>query len=482
MAESQILLICVAVAAASSLVTLIVAAVILGRDPRDDISELLERLGTVENGQERGERLFREELARSRSESSESERRGREEGSRAMKEFADSLLRRVGELSASQKGQFDGFAEQLTRLTSANEKTVERVRVTVEARLKDLQADNAKALEQMRKTVDEKLAGTLEKRLGESFRLVSDRLEQVHKGLGEMQHLATGVGDLKRVLTNVKLRGTWGEVQLEALLEEVLSPEQYEKNVATKEGASERVEFCIRLPGRDGGHGGGKSTVWLPIDAKFPHEDYQRLVDAHERADAEGQTAAKKQLELRIKGCARDIRDKYVNPPRTTDFAILFLPTEGLYAEIIRSTSLLELLQREYRVVVAGPTTLGALLNSLQMGFRTLAIEQRSSEVWRLLDTVKSEFGKFGDVIAKVQKKLQEASNHMDSAASRTRVIERKLRDVEQLPTGERPLDLLSLPVLEEGADPPVGNGHGAAESLDEIDQDRDEEPATGTS
>jgi DNA recombination protein RmuC len=304
----------------------------------------------------------------------------------------------------------------------------------VEGRLQALQEDNSKKLEQMRATVDEKLQGTLEKRLGESFKLVSERLEQVHKGLGEMQSLATGVGDLKKVLTNVKTRGTWGEVQLGALLEQVLTPEQYEKNVTPKAGCGEVVEFAIRLPGRTGDK---SEIVWLPIDAKFPTEDYQRLIEAQERADLVAAEAAGKQLEERIKGCAKDISTKYIHPPETTDFGILFLPTEGLYAEVLRRPGLTEFLQRQHRVTVTGPTTLGAMLNSLQMGFRTLAVEKRSSEVWTLLGAVKTEFGNYGKILEKVQKKLNEASNTIDDVRSKSNNIQTKLRKVEALPTGE---------------------------------------------
>ena len=307
------------------------------------------------------------------------------------------------------------------------------VRTAVEEKLKAIQEDNTKSLEQMRQTVDEKLQGTLEKRLGESFKLVSERLEQVHKGLGEMQTLATGVGDLKRMLTNVKTRGTWGEVQLEAMLEQVLTPEQYDKNVATK-GEGERVEFAIKLPGR----GEDKDeVVWLPIDAKFPVEDYQRLQDAQEKGDGELAEECGKQLENRIKACAWDISEKYLCPPKTTDFGILFLPTEGLFAEVVRRIGLAEAVQRECRVTIAGPTTLWSLLNSLQMGFRTLAIEKRSSEVWNLLAAVKTEFGKYGEILEKVQKKLQEASNTIDKTAVRSRAIERKLRGVQELPASD---------------------------------------------
>jgi DNA recombination protein RmuC len=285
----------------------------------------------------------------------------------------------------------------------------------------------------MRATVDEKLHETLEKRLGESFKLVSDRLEQVHRGLGEMQTLATGVGDLKKVLTNIKTRGTWGEVQLENLLEQMLTPAQYEKNVATRPGRSERVEFAIRLPGR----GETRSPFWLPIDAKFPLEDFQRLQDAQDRGDAGGVEMFGKALEDRIRKQAKDIRQKYVEPPHTTDFALLYLPVESLYAEVLRRPGLADQIQRECQVTLAGPTTLAAILNSLQMGFRTLAIEQRSEEVWRLLGAVKADFGSFGDLLAKTKKQLDTVSNTLGDAEVRTRSIERKLRRVEALPEAE---------------------------------------------
>ena len=318
--------------------------------------------------------------------------------------------------------------ERLVALASETEKRMGEVRATLESRLKALQDDNAAKLEKMRETVDEKLQSTLETRLGQSFQLVSERLEAVQRGLGEMQSLATGVGDLKRVLTNVKSRGILGEVQLGALLEQLLTSEQYGCNVVTVPGSSDRVEFAIRMPGQEeGGH------VYLPIDAKFPVEDYQRLLEAQEAADVEAAATAGRALELRVREEARRIRAKYVCVPHTTEFAVLFLPTEGLYAEVIRRPGLFELLQREHRVVVAGPTTLSALLNSLQMGFRTLAIAQRSSEVWEILGAVKSEFGKFGDVLDKVKKKLDEAGRHIENTGVRTRAIERKLRGVESL-------------------------------------------------
>ena len=327
--------------------------------------------------------------------------------------------------------------QRLAALTADNEKRLGEVRATLESQLKAIQQDNAAKLEQMRATVDEKLHNTLETRLGQSFQLVSERLEAVQRGLGEMQSLATGVGDLKRVLTNVKTRGTFGEVQLGALLEQILIPDQYAANVATIPGSAERVEYAIRLPGSN-----GEQPVWLPIDAKFPVEDYQRLLDAQEAADAEAALVAGRALETRVREEAKRIQSKYVAPPHSTDFAILFLPTEGLYAEVIRRPGLSDLLQRDYRITLAGPTTLTALLNSLQMGFRTLAIEKRSSEVWQLLAAVKTEFGKFAGVLEKTRKKLTEASNVIDQAGVRTRAIERKLRHVETLP-GEQVQQLL---------------------------------------
>ena len=324
----------------------------------------------------------------------------------------------------------DTLAEQLRLLSDSNERRQTDMRQAVETRLVALQEGNEKKLEQMRATVDEKLHATLETRLGESFKQVADRLEQVHKGLGEMQTLARDVGSLNRVLTNVKTRGIFGEMQLAGLLEQVFTPEQYATNVATVPGSNERVEFAIRLPGQrsDG------VPLWLPIDAKFPREDYERLLEAQDRADPVAVEAAAKAIETRLRLEARSIRDKYVAPPHTTDFGILFVPTEGLYAEALRRPGLLEVLQRESKVMLAGPTTLLATLTSLQMGFRTLALEQRSAEVWEVLGAVKTEFGKFGEVLAKTKKKLGEASDTLDVAAVRTRAMERKLKGVEALP------------------------------------------------
>jgi DNA recombination protein RmuC len=393
------------------------------------LTQLEARLASLDAALERQEREIRGELARMRSESLETARADRTEQTQALERLGQGLAGQVGQLGTLQAQQFEGFGLNLTRLTQSFDARVEQLRLTVETRLTAIQADNSAKLEEMRKTVDEKLHATLEQRLGESFKLVSDRLEQVHRGLGEMQTLAAGVGDLKKVLTNVKTRGTWGEVQLAALLDQVLTAEQYASNVATRPGSNDRVEFAIRLPGREVGE-----PVWLPIDAKFPSEDYQRLVDAQERADVVGVEAAGKALETRLKDEARTIREKYIQPPHTTDFAILYLPTEGLYAEALRRPGLAEALQRDQRVSLAGPTTLAAMLNSLQMGFRTLAIEQRSSEVWAVLGAVKTEFGKFGEALAHTKKKLQEASNTIDKAEVRTRAVTRKLKEVEALP------------------------------------------------
>jgi len=338
---------------------------------------------------------------------------GREEQARALKRFADTLQQTLG------------------NLTESNAQRMLEVRNTLESKIRDLQADNGKRLEEMRQTVDEKLHATLETRLTESFRQVSERLEKVHQGLGEMQQLAIGVGDLKRVLTNVKTRGTWGEVQLEMLLEQVLTVEQYAKNVETVAGSNARVEFAIKLPGSvDGG-----APLWLPIDAKFPKEQYERLQAAADIADAEGVIRAGAELERAVRREAQTICDKYVSPPQTTDFAILFLPTEGLYAEVMRRPGLADDLQRTLRVTIAGPSTLSALLNSLQMGFRTLALEKRSSEVWQVLGAVKTEFTKFGDVLAATKTTLERAAKNIENAEVRSRQMARKLKSVEALPS-----------------------------------------------
>jgi DNA recombination protein RmuC len=358
------------------------------------------KLELLERAQERSERMLREEMARSR-----------EEGANAAK---------------TQR-------EELT-------KSLEAVRSIVDLRLTQLQEDNSRQIDKMRATVDEKLQGTLEKRLGESFKLVSERLEQVHQGLGAMRQLASDVGGLQRVLTNVKTRGGWSEWQLGILLEEMLTPEQFAKNMKTRDDTDERVEFAIRLPGDENG-----APVWLPIDAKFPMEHYERLTAAQESGDTTAVETAMKTLETQLKRCAKDICEKYINPPKTTDFALLFLPSEGLYAEAIRRVGLVQNVQRDCRVTFVGPTTLAALLNSLQMGFRTLAIQKRSSEVWNLLAAVKTEFGKFGDALSAVKEKIDQASRKMEDVDVRSRVITKKLRDVEELPSNPQPMlrDLL---------------------------------------
>src|SRR5437588_1496097 len=381
---------------------ILIAIIFLLSRRRTPSDELLAKIELLERAQERGERMLQEEM-----------KRGREENASAAKSQRE-------ELTAS----------------------LESVRGIVDLRLQELQKDNAQQIERMRATVDEKLQGTLEKRLGESFKLVSERLEKVHQGLGAMQQLASDVGGLQRVLTNVKTRGGWGEVQLGTLLEQLLTPEQFDRNVQTRDESGERVDYAIKLPGEDNG-----AAVWLPIDAKFPMEDYQRLITAQESGDSMLTDGAMKDLETQLRKSAKDICAKYINPPTTTDFALMFLPTEGLYAEAIRRVGLVEQVQRDCRVVFAGPTTLAALLNSLQMGFRTLAIQKRSSEVWNLLAGVKTEFAKFGEALSKVKDKLDQAASDMDKVAVRSRAITKKLRDVEELPSNPQPL----LPELLQG-------------------------------
>jgi DNA recombination protein RmuC len=387
---------------------IVATAFVMARRGQKDEAELIQRFELLERAQERGERLIREEMARSRDEN------------------ANAAKTQRGELTAS----------------------LESVRGIVDLRLKQLQEDNTGQLEKMRATVDEKLQGTLEKRLGESFKLVSDRLEQVHQGLGAMRQLATDVGGLQKVLSNVKTRGGWGEVQLGNLLEQVLTKDQYSRNVQTRDDTAERVDFAIRLPGDENG-----APVWLPIDSKFPTEDYQRLLAAQDIGDTESIESAMKGLETQLRKNAKEICGKYINPPRTTDFALMFLPTEGLYAEAIRRVGLVEQVQRDCRVIFAGPTTLAALLNSLQMGFRTLAIQKSSSEVWSLLAGVKNEFGKFGSLLDGVKKKLDQASSQLDDVARKSRTIEKRLNRVEALPSNPEPLLRELLPREEEDVD-----------------------------
>ncbi|UCG05504.1 MAG: DNA recombination protein RmuC [Desulfobacterales bacterium] len=414
-----------------ALLAIILLIILIRRKPDLMIAKFQENFSDLRNRQDRLELVIKDEITRNRQETAANAQQARQELSTTLRYSSDSLQQRMSENVRLQKDQLDSFSKQLMAMTKLNEEKLNAMRKTMQDQLQAMQADNAKNLEQMRATVDEKLQSTLEKRLGESFKQVSERLEQVYKGLGEMRNLATGVGDLKKVLTNVKTRGTWGEIRLSHILEQILTPDQYEVNVATKKNSNERVEFAIKLPGQDKDQ---EKIVWMPIDSKFPQEDYQRLMDAQEAADKEQAEKSIKNLELRIKAEAKYIKEKYLDPPHTTDFGIMFLPVEGLYAEVLRCPGLCDTLQREYRIVVTGPTTLAALLNSLQMGFRTLAIEKRSSEVWELLGVVKTEFGKFGNVLAKTKKKLQEASNTIDKAEVRTRAIQRKLRKVQEVP------------------------------------------------
>jgi DNA recombination protein RmuC len=378
------------------------------------------RFDQLEKNLERLERMFQAEMGRNR-----------EELSGTLRNFGEAVQKRMVEIASLQKGQLEAFSQQLGTLTGSNEQRMDKLRETVEVRLKWLQEDNSKKLEQMRATVDEKLHETLEKRLGESFQQVSGQLEQVHKGLGEMQSLAAGVGDLKKVLSNIKTRGTLGEVQLHNLLEQILTPDQYGCNVATKPGSDARVEFAIKLPGRD------DNPLWLPLDAKFPQEDYLRLVEAQEQGNQQAILEATKQLDKTVVNMAKLICDKYLSPPNTTDFGIMFLVNEGSYATVLSRPGLFDMILREHKVIVAGPTTIAALLSSLSLGFKTLTIEKRSSDVWRLLGAIKTEFMTFGTLLEKTRKKLDEASSSIDTAASRTRRIQKKMQGIEQLPSFE---------------------------------------------
>jgi DNA recombination protein RmuC len=411
----------------------------------------------------RGERretasLLRDELRASREEAAKAASELRQEVSGTHQAGTKSLVNTLSQIGEAQATKFQAFTEQLKNLTESNQTGLQHLQQTVDGRLQELRSSNEKKLDQMREVVDEKLQTTLEKRLGESFKLVGDRLEAVQKGLGEMRSLASGVGDLKKVLTNVKTRGTWGEVQLGALLEQILTPDQFDRNVKPRPDSRDVVEFAIRLPGASNEP---EQCVWLPIDSKFPQEDYLRLVEASDNGDVAAVQSAQSALIRSIQDSAKDVSTKYLNPPLTTDFAILFLPTEGLYAEALRHPGLVERLQREQRIVVAGPTTLAAVLNSLRIGFRTLAIEQRSSEVWKVLGAVKHEFGKFGGVLEKVKRQLDTAGRTLEETGVRTRAMERKLRTVEALPADaatetldlapESPVDLLEAQ-KEDGA------------------------------
>ncbi len=420
-------------------INLVLMAVLLLRKPAGDGSEKV--LAGITAGDDKLERELRREIT-------ESARSSRQELAATFATFQQTLVQQSAEAIRTQNSQIDAFAQQLTLLqktlsdtlttqlqsvSESNARRMGEVRDTLEKQLAQLQLTNSAKLDEMRKTVDEKLQTTLETRLGESFKQVADRLEQVHKGLGEMQTLAQGVGDLKHLLTNVKTRGIFGEAQLSALLEQVFTVDQYAAQVITRRGGKNPVDFAIKLPGRsDSGE-----PLWLPIDAKFPNEDYERLLDAQQRADVLGAEIAGKALEVRIRAEAKSMSEKYIEPPYTTDFAILFLPTEGLYAEVLRRPGLMESLQRDHRITLAGPTTLLAMLNSLQMGFRTLALEKRSSEVWQVLGAVKTEFGKFGDVLAKVKSQTETVLNTLSSAEQRSRVMGKALRNVEALPEAD---------------------------------------------
>ena len=390
---------------------------------------------------EAAERVLREELRAGRGESQETAQKLREELGKGLKDGNDSLNRSLAEASKVQNAQMEGVTKKLEDLSESNRRAIDRVRENLEDRVKELREGNEKKLEEMRKTVDEKLQDTLEKRLGESFKLVSERLENVQKGLGEMQNLASGVGDLKRVLTNVKARGTWAEYQLADILDQTLTPEQYDSNVQTRENSNERVEFAVKFPGPEEDP---SSSLWLPIDSKFPTEDYQRLQAAADKADGEAVEKALTAFLRTVRNSAKEIQTKYINPPTTTDFAVLFLATEGMYAEVLRQPGILEEIQQDHRILIAGPTTLTVLLTSLRMGFRTLAIEKQASEAWQVLAAVKTEFGKFGGVLDKVKRQLDTASRSIEETGTRTRVMARKLRDVESLPE-DRATELLGL-------------------------------------
>ena len=377
--------------------------------------------------------ILQKEFHLSREEAGKRAHELRGEVATTQKNASDTVVRVMGEMSKSQQNSLSAMEKTIKELSEKNEALSKELRDTMDTKMKSLQESNEKKLEQIQKTVDEQLQSALEKRIGESFKLVSDRLEAVQRGLGEMQTLATGVGDLKRVLTNVKDRGTWGEVQLGAILEQILAPEQYDKNVKVRPASNELVEYAIRLPGNDA----NAEPVWLPIDAKFPQEDYQRLLDATEQADQNAIEQSLKALNRALENSARDISEKYIEPPATTDFAIMFLPTEGLYAEALRQPELVSKLQQTWRVTIAGPTTLAALLNSLRMGFQTLAIQKHSSEIWQVLAAVKTEFGKFSGVLAQVKRQLNTASTTIGKTETRTRAMERKLRGVEALPEAD---------------------------------------------
>lgn len=394
------------------------------------------RFEELEESLEKAVKAVDQNFARNREDNSNANSMLRIELINSLKNSTDSLVNTVARITESQKEQLEAFSGRLKRLEETTDKRFFSLQESVENKLGEIRSDNEKKLESMRKTVEEKLQGTLETRLGESFKLVSQQLDMVSRGLGEMKNLASGVGDLKKVLTNVKTRGTWGEIAAGNILEQILTPAQFEKNVEVKKGSGERVDYAVKMPGPSR-EMEADERVWLPIDAKFPKEDYERLVDAADLGDMEAVARAGESLERQVKNNARSISEKYLHPPGTTDFGIMFLPSEGLYAEVLRRPGLADDIQGRFRIVVAGPSTLAALLNSLQMGFQTLAIQQRSSEVWKVLGEVKAEFGKFGGVLDAVRNKLDQATRTIDKAEVRTRVISRKLRDVRELADGD---------------------------------------------
>jgi DNA recombination protein RmuC len=432
------------------LITLIILAVVnivigfkkkISFDIKPQLKEVEESILKFDTTLERTEKLIKDEFQRNRTETNETSKTNREELTKSLKSFEGNFSEKIKNLNDLLRQNFGDFNKQQTDANKLATENIKDVEKTIEKNLKSIREDNTTQLNEMRKTVDEKLQTTLEKRLGESFKQVSDRLEQVHKGLGEMQNIATGVGDLKKVLSNVKTRGVLGEYQLENLLEQILTPDQYAKNVATKKGSQANVEFALKLPGKEEG-----KEVWLPIDSKFPIEDYDRLLDAFDKGEKEGIESAQKVLLKKIESFAKSISEKYIDPPHTTDFGIMFLPVESLYAEVLRHPGLFEILQRKYKITVTGPTTLSALLNSLQMGFRTLAVQKRSSEVWDILKAVKFEFKEFSGVLTKVHKQLNTASGTLETLrTTRTNVMERKLKDVETF-TALESKEILELP------------------------------------
>ena len=430
-----------------TLIILAIANIVIGLkkkvslDIKPQLKEVEESILKFDTTLERTEKSIKDEFQRNRSETNDISKTNRDELSKSLKSFKENFSDKIKNLNELLRQNFGDFNKQQIDLNTQSTENIKNVEKTIEKNLKSIREDNTTQLNEMRKTVDEKLQTTLEKRLGESFKQVSDRLEQVHKGLGEMQNIATGVGDLKKVLSNVKTRGVLGEYQLENILEQILTPDQYAKNVATKKGSQANVEFALKLPGKEEG-----KEVWLPIDSKFPIEDYDRLLDAFDKGEKEGIESAQKVLLKKIESFAKSISEKYIDPPHTTDFGIMFLPVESLYAEVLRHPGLFEILQRKYKITVTGPTTLSALLNSLQMGFRTLAVQKRSSEVWDILKAVKFEFKEFSGVLTKVHKQLNTASGTLDTLrTTRTNVMERKLKDVETFTVLESK-EILELP------------------------------------